>query len=224
MKVLVVAHDPAVRELVAASLRRRRYAVVTARDSEEALAHARAHRPSLVLLDVALPGMDGWELCRILRAESDVPIMMLAPPADQADLSAGREAGADDYLTRPFSPRQLITRVEATLRRGGRSRRRQGVLRAGPLVVDRARRVARAGDQELTLRPKEFDLLVAFMEHAGRVLSREQILARVWGFEEPGKTRTVDVHVNHLRRRLAGSGVRIETLRGVGYRFVAGER
>jgi two-component system alkaline phosphatase synthesis response regulator PhoP len=221
VKVLVVDDDPAIRDLAATVLQREGYTVLTARDGEEALSRVRAEQPNLVLLDLMLPRIDGFEVCRALRSESDVPIMMLTARGDDVDKIVGLEIGADDYLTKPFNPREMVARVKAILRRSGRAKRVRPILSAGSLTVDRPRREARAGDRVLELRAKEFDLLVAFVEHAGLVLSREQILEEVWGYDVPGETRTVDVHVNHLRRRLAGAGVSIETLRGVGYKLVA---
>lgn len=220
VKVLVVDDDAAVRDLAGTYLRREGYTVLTARDGEEALRRARTESPELVLLDLMLPVLDGFEVCRMLRAESDVPIMMLTARGDDIDKVVGLEIGADDYLTKPFNPRELIARVKAIARRAARKERPRTVIQAGCLVADRARREVRAGDAPVHLRAKEFDLLVTFLEHPGLVLTREQLLADVWGYTIPGQTRTVDVHVNHLRQRLAGTGVEIATLRGVGYKLV----
>jgi DNA-binding response OmpR family regulator len=220
VKVLVVDDDPAVRELAATVLQREGFTVLTARDGEEALACARAEKPGLVLLDLMLPRLDGFEVCRILRDESEIPIMMLTARGDDVDKVVGLEIGADDYLTKPFNPREMVARVKAIVRRSQRKEHPPSVLKAGALVVDRARREARCDGNPLSLRAKEFDLLVTFLEHPGLVLNREQILSEVWGYDVPGETRTVDVHVNHLRRRLQGAGVTIETLRGIGYKLV----
>lgn len=220
MKVLVVDDDPTIRDLASTVLQREGYTVLTARDGEEGLARARAEKPALVVLDLMLPKLDGFEVCRILREESEIPIMMLTARGDDVDKVVGLEIGADDYLTKPFNPREMVARVKAIIRRSGRKERPKTVLKAGTLVIDRARREVRRGDRPLALRSKEFDLLVTFMEHPGLVLKREQLLSEVWGFDVPGETRTVDVHVNHLRRRIQDSGVTIETLRGVGYKFV----
>jgi DNA-binding response OmpR family regulator len=221
VKVLVVDDDAAIRELAATVLRREGFTVLTARDGEEALHRARAEQPALILLDLMLPRLDGFEVCRILRAECDTPIMMLTAKGDDIDKIVGLEIGADDYLTKPFNPREMVARARAILRRTTRIRRSPPILRLGCLIVDRPRREARMNALPLELRPKEFDLLVSFIEHAGLVRSREQLLEDVWGYDVPGETRTVDVHVNHLRRKLSGSGVIIETLRGVGYKLVA---
>jgi two-component system alkaline phosphatase synthesis response regulator PhoP len=220
VKVLVVDDDASIRDLAATFLQREGYTVLTARDGEEGLTRARSEQPNLILLDLMLPRLDGFEVCRILRSESDVPIMMLTARGDEVDKIVGLEIGADDYLTKPFNPREMIARVKAIMRRSGRAKRSRSVLTAGPIVVDRARREVRSGGCALDLRAKEFDLLVAFIGNAGLVLSREQILQEVWGYDVPGETRTVDVHVNHLRRRLDGTGVTIETHRGVGYKLV----
>jgi two-component system, OmpR family, alkaline phosphatase synthesis response regulator PhoP len=221
VKVLVVDDDPAIRDLASTALQREGYTVLTARDGEDGLARARADKPELVILDLMLPKLDGFEVCRILREESEIPIMMLTARGDDVDKVVGLEIGADDYLTKPFNPREMVARVKAIIRRSGRKERAKGVLKAGALVIDRARREVRRGELLLALRAKEFDLLVTFMEHPGLVLKREQLLYEVWGYDVPGETRTVDVHVNHLRRRIQDSGVTIETLRGVGYKFVS---
>ena len=223
MKVLVVDDDTAIRELAATFLKREGYTVITARDGEEALARARAEEPNLILLDLMLPRLDGFEVCRILRAESNIPIMMLTARGDDIDKIVGLEIGADDYLTKPFNPREMIARVKAIIRRSARKPRPKRLFSTGRLVVDRARREARVSGEPVPLRAKEFDLLVCFLEHAGLALSRQQILEEVWGYDIAGMTRTVDVHVNHLRRHLAGSGVAIQTLRGVGYKLVVSE-
>lgn len=223
MKVLVVDDDPAIRRLAATSLQREGFTVLTACDRDEGLARARAEQPGLVLLAAMLPHESGLELCRILRDESEAPIMLLVARDDPADAIIGPHIWADDYLTKPFGGRELVARVKAILHRGKRARRTTALLAAGPLVLDRARRQVHTRGRRIELRAKEFDLLMAFVEHAGLVLSREQILQEVWGYDVPGQTRTVDVHVNHLRRQLVDTGVAIETLRGVGYRLVCDE-
>lgn len=220
MKVLVVDDDASIRELAATVLRREGYTVLTARDGEEGLSRARAEEPGLILLDLMLPRMDGFEVCRALRAESDIPIMMLTARGDDIDKIVGLEIGADDYLTKPFNPREMVARVRAILRRSNRTRRARPVRRLGRLTVDLLRHEARVDGCRLDLRAKEFDLLVCFMEHAGEALTREQLLAQVWDYDILGKTRTVDVHVNQLRRKLKGTGLTIETLRGVGYKLI----
>lgn len=217
MKVLVVDDDAAIRELAATYLQREGYVVLTACDGEEALTRARGGRPNLILLDLMLSRRDSFKLYRLLRAESDVPILMLAARDDGL---VGHEINADDYLTKPFNPRDLVARVKAVVHRTARGAPTSMLLTAGPLAIDRARREARIGDRVLELRAKEFDLLSAFVEHADLALTRARLLEEVWGYSVPGRTRTVDVHVSHLRSRLAGAGVAIETLRGVGYKLV----
>ena len=222
MKVLVVDDDPAVRRKAARYLRQAGYTVSTARDGEEALARARSDPPNLVLLDLILPRLRGSEVYRILSAESDVPIMLLATE-EEAHRAGGPAMDAEEYLAKPFKPRDMLARVQAAIRRSGRSRRRPALLTAGRLTVDPVLHEARLQGTPLSLRPKAFDLLVTLMERPGQVLSREEILQKAWGYAVPGKTRTVDVHVNHLRQRLKGTGVDIETVRGIGYMLVSEE-
>jgi DNA-binding response OmpR family regulator len=219
VKVLVVDDDASVRELAVTVLQREGYTVLTARDGEEGLTRARVEEPGLIVMDLMMPRMDGFELCRTLRAESDTPIMMLTARGDDIDKIVGLEIGADDYLTKPFNPREMVARVRAILRRSGRTRRSRPVISLGRLTVDRPRREARVDGCMLDLRAKEFELLVCFIENVGMVLSRARLLEDVWGYDFLGQTRTVDVHVNHLRRKLQGAGVTIETLRGVGYKL-----
>lgn len=221
MRVLVVDDEADIRDLVSMTLQREGFDVVCARDGADAIDQARARMPELIVLDLMLPKVDGFDVCRTLRAEANVPILMLTARADDVDKVVGLESGADDYLTKPFNPRELIARVRAVMRRAERAPRSQTVLRAGRLELDRDRREARLAGEAITLRAKEFDLLAAFLEHEGIVLTRDRLLEIVWGYEIAGTTRTVDVHVNHLRAKLGGSGVTIETLRGVGYKLVA---
>jgi two-component system alkaline phosphatase synthesis response regulator PhoP len=172
------------------------------------------------VLDLMLPGLDGWEVCKRLRAESDVPVIMLTARSDDVDRIVGLEMGADDYVTKPFNPRELVARVRAVLRRYQKSIRPDQAVTVGQVTVDPASREARLGDGRLELRPKEFDLLLALAEHQGLVMSRDQLLDLVWGYDFPGGTRTVDAHISHLRTRLEGSDVTIETHRGIGYKLV----
>lgn len=167
-----------------------------------------------------MPGMDGFEVCREIRKRSDVPILMLTARNEDIDKIVGLELGADDYMTKPFNPREMVARVKAILRRFEGGRKPQNAITAANLSVDKARREARIDETELTLRTKEFDLLVAFVENPGIALTRDQLLESVWGYDYAGETRTVDVHVQHLRSKLIGAGVQIETLRGVGYKLV----
>jgi DNA-binding response OmpR family regulator len=218
--ILVVDDEEPIRQLASLYLEKEGFQVACAADGPEAIEIAQRERPALVVLDVMLPTIDGFEVCRRLRRDSEVPILMLTARNEDVDKIVGLELGADDYLTKPFNPREMVARVKAILRRYESGQRAGPTLRLGPLTVDKQRREARAGDKELALRTKEFDLLVAFLENAGIVLSREQLLDLVWGYEFYGETRTVDVHVQHLRQKLAGSGVGIQTLRGVGYKLV----
>ncbi|MBN1657758.1 MAG: response regulator transcription factor [Anaerolineae bacterium] len=218
--VLVVDDEQHIVELARLYLEQAGYRVASAADGYEALARARADRPALVVLDLMLPGLDGWEVCRRLRADSDVPIIMLTARSDDVDRIVGLELGADDYVTKPFNPRELVARVRAVLRRYGAAPRQGQMVCLGRLEVDPAGREARVEGRLIELRPKEFDLLLALCEHEGIVLSRDQLLDLVWGYDFPGGTRTVDAHISHLRARLEGSDVVIETYRGIGYKLV----
>jgi two-component system alkaline phosphatase synthesis response regulator PhoP len=218
--ILVVDDEQHIVELAQIYLEQAGYRVEGASDGKEALIRARHMRPALVVLDLMLPGMDGWEVCRQLRAVSDVPIIMLTARSDDVDRIVGLELGADDYVTKPFNPRELVARVRAVLRRYQKSVRPEQAVAVGQLTVNPASREAYIGDRVLSLRPKEFDLLLALVEHQGLVMSRDQLLDLVWGYDFPGGTRTVDAHISHLRAHLEGSGVTIETLRGIGYKLV----
>ena len=218
--ILVVDDERHIVELAQMYLEQSGFSVESANDGQEALTRARHLRPALVVLDLMLPGLDGWEVCRLLRAESDVPIIMLTARTDDVDRIVGLELGADDYVTKPFNPRELVARVRAVLRRYQKSVRPDLTVTVGKLTIDPTSREAHLGDQVLSLRPKEFDLLLVMAEHRGLVMSREQLLDLVWGYDFPGGTRTVDAHVSHLRSRLDGSDVAIETLRGIGYKLV----
>ena len=220
--IVVVDDDEHIRELASIYLSKEGFHVECATDGASAVEKVRTVHPALVVLDLMLPGKSGYDVCREVRQESDVPIIMLTARDEDIDKIVGLELGADDYVTKPFNPRELVARVKAILRRaeGAPSRSSAGLVRVGPLVIDKQRREVRAGDRELTLRTKEFDLLAALAENAGIVLTREQLLDRVWGYNFYGETRTVDVHVQHVRAHLAGSGLGIVTVRGVGYKLV----
>ena len=224
--ILLVDDEPHIIELAQMYLEQEGFAVLSAGDGERALAAIAAGRPDLVVLDLMLPAVDGWEVCRRVRATSDLPIVMLTARDDPVDRIVGLELGADAYLTKPFHPRELVAWVKAVLRRSTaqtRAAHEAGVDRAisaGALTVDTARREVTVAGEAVALRAKEFDLLCALLHHQGIVLSREQLIEQVWGFDFYGQTRTVDVHVAHLRVKLAGSGVEIETVWGVGYRLV----
>ena len=219
-KILLVDDEQNIRELAALYLEKEGFAVDFASNGSEALQRFQQSPPNLVLLDVMMPGMDGFEVCRELRRESDVPVLMLTARSEDVDKIVGLELGADDYMTKPFNPRELVARVKAILRRYETGRRPQNTMAVGNLTVDKARREAKIGEDRLNLRTKEFDLLVAFVENPGIALTRDQLLESVWGYDYAGETRTVDVHVQHLRSKLMGAGVQIETLRGVGYKLL----
>jgi len=221
--ILLVDDEPSIIELSRMYLEREGYHVEAVRDGEAALDTVDRLHPSLVVLDVMLPKLDGFEVCRRLRAsQSDTAILMLTARDEDIDKILGLELGADDYLTKPFNPRELMARVKAILRRGEKKDSAVGKpIRIGDLSIDPARREARISSRTLDLRAQEFDLLLTLAEHRGLVLSREQILQKAWGFDFYGQTRTVDVHVAHLRKKLEGSATSIETVTGVGYKLVS---
>ncbi len=219
--ILLVDDEPHIIELASLYLKQDGFRVISAGDGLTALDRIDQDDPALVVLDLMLPKLDGWEVCKRIRAASDLPILMLTARDDDIDKIVGLELGADDYLTKPFNPRELVARVKAILRRTEPRRVVEGSApqRAGNLIVDAARREARVEGRLVDLRAKEFDLLLALIENEGIVLSREKLLDIVWGFDFYGQTRTVDVHVAHLRNRLAGSTAEIETVWGVGYKL-----
>jgi DNA-binding response OmpR family regulator len=219
-KILVVDDEHNIRDLAQLYLEKEGFLVESAADGNEAIAKFQQVQPALVILDVMMPGMDGFEVCRELRRGSDVPILMLTARSDDVDKIVGLEIGADDYMTKPFNPRELVARVKAILRRFEGGRKPQNAYSVANLSVDKARREVRVDEQFLSLRTKEFDLLLAFVENPGIALTRDQLLGSVWGYDYAGETRTVDVHVQHLRSKLQGARVQIETLRGVGYKLV----
>ena len=219
--VLVVEDEASIASFVSLYLKNAGYDVHVAANGEEALSTAEATQPVLIVLDLMLPDIDGIEVCRRLRRTSDVPILMLTARDEDVDKIIGLEVGADDYLTKPFNPRELVARVKAILRRGERQAADAArPIHIGDLLIDPARREVRLPSSTLNLRAQEFDLLLTFAEHRGLVLSREQILQKAWGFDFYGQTRTVDVHVAHLRKKLEASSVKIETVTGVGYKLV----
>jgi DNA-binding response OmpR family regulator len=223
-RILLVDDEPHIIELVQMYLEKDGYAVFSAGDGERALQAIAANEPDLIVLDLMLPKVDGWEVCRQVRAESDVPIIMLTARDEAVDKIVGLELGADAYLTKPFNPRELVAWVKAVLRRAT-AKAKTGATDAqaisvGRLEISAASREVRLNGELVSLRAKEFDLLLTMVSHKGMVLSREQLIEQVWGFDFFGQTRTVDVHVAHLRNKLAGSGVEIETVWGVGYKLV----
>jgi len=222
--ILVVDDDPNIVELARMYLEREGFRVQAAGDGAKALEMIARQPPALLVLDLMLPKVDGWEVCRRVRAGKaapDLPIVMLTARDDDVDKIVGLELGADDYVTKPFNPRELVARVKAILRRTQRAARAEAPIHVGDLTIDPARHEVTVAGRMVELRPKEFDLLVVLAEHRGLVLSREQLLDLVWGYDFYGETRTVDVHVAHLRKRLAGSSVEIETVLAVGYKLVA---
>ncbi|HEY8984738.1 MAG TPA: response regulator transcription factor [Streptomyces sp.] len=225
-RVLVVDDDPTVSEVVAGYLHRAGFAVDVAADGPTAVESARTERPDLVVLDLMLPGMDGLEVCRRLRTAGPLPVIMLTARGDEEDRVLGLEVGADDYVTKPFSPRELVLRVESVLRRAGALRAghaEEPWLRAGRLALDPAARRATRDGAELALTIREFDLLEYFLRHPGQATSREQLMQRVWGWEF-GDLSTVTVHVRRLREKVEDDPARpelISTVWGIGYRFDA---
>ena len=217
--VLVVEDESSIASFVALYLKNAGYGVKTAATGTDALAEVAVEAPALIVLDLMLPDIDGIEVCRRIRKSSDVPILMLTARDEDVDKIIGLEVGADDYLTKPFNPRELVARVKSILRRSTPERRQieSKQLRHGDLLIDAGRREVHVGDQEIQLAPKEFDLLWELLDHRGLVLTRDQLLERVWGYTFAGDTRTVDVHVRQLRRKL-GDASPIVTVWGVGYK------
>jgi DNA-binding response OmpR family regulator len=217
--VLLVEDEPSVGELVRGYLTRDGYRVIWVRSGDEALVELDRHQVRLVLLDIGLPGKDGFDVCRDIRARSQVPILMLTARDEEPDRIVGLEVGADDYVTKPFSPRELVARMKAVLRRSEPQDRHESLTLAD-VVLDRESRDVSVAGAPVELTAKEFDLLAFFMANTGIVVSRDTLLDRVWGVEYPGGTRTVDVHVAQLRRKLGRPDL-IRTLRGAGYKAVS---
>jgi len=222
--ILVVEDEGSIASFVSLYLKNAGYTVRTASTGSEALSQVAAQMPGLIVLDLMLPDIDGIEVCKRIRQSSDVPILMLTARDEDVDKIIGLEVGADDYLTKPFNPRELVARVKSILRRATPERRdrESEVIEHGDLHIDAGRREVHVGDEEIQLAPKEFDLLWELLDHRGLVLTRDQLLERVWGYTFAGDTRTVDVHVRQLRRKL-GDASPIVTVWGVGYK-VASER
>jgi len=219
--ILVVDDEKNIVQLARLYLDKEGFQVEAAYDGEQALEKARAVRPDLIILDLMLPGMDGLSVCKELRKTSNVPIIILTARGDDVDRVVGLELGADDYVTKPFNPRELVARVKAVLRRSRQETSDEPVIEANGLVLDVARREVTVDGAPVTLRAKEFDLLTAFMRHPGIVLDRERLLQIVWGSDYYGDTRTIDVHVAWLREKLAAAQhVKIQTVWGVGYKLV----
>lgn len=222
--ILVVDDEQPVRNTVRAYLEKESYTVHTAADGPAALQAARAFRPDVIILDIMLPGIDGLEVLRQIRQESSAWVIMLTARTEEMDKVLGLKMGADDYLTKPFSPRELVARVDAMLRRGSQINEGEATLVFGQLRIDPAARQVWVQEQRLDLTPIEFDLLHALARHRGHVLSREQLIEQVWGYDYYGDERIVDVHIGRLRKKLTGASdaaEHIATARGVGYRFEA---
>jgi DNA-binding response OmpR family regulator len=217
--VLVVEDEPSIASFVSLYLKNAGFAVRAVTNGRDALAQVAAEQPSLIVLDLMLPDIDGIEICRRIRASSEVPILMLTARDEDVDKIIGLEVGADDYMTKPFNPRELVARVKSILRRAApaKKERESEVMKHGDLSIDAGRREVKVGEQEIQLAPKEFDLLWELLDHKGLVLTRDQLLERVWGYTFAGDTRTVDVHVRQLRRKL-GDASPIVTVWGVGYK------
>ncbi|HLC02241.1 MAG TPA: response regulator transcription factor [Anaerolineales bacterium] len=222
-KILVVEDELDIVKLVRAYLEKAGYAVVTATDGQEALAVFRHERPNLVILDLNLPGMDGLDVCRALRRQSDVPIIMLTARLEETDRLIGLEMGADDYIVKPFSPREVVARTRAVLRRSEGEPVKPEVVAAGEVSLDMPRRQATVAGRPLDLTTMEFDLLAVMVSHPGQVFNRMQLLEQVQGSAYAGYERTIDAHIKNLRSKLGDDPHHprfIETVRGVGYRFV----
>ena len=221
-RVVIVDDDEHIRELATLYLRKEGFEVTCAADGVSAIKKIQQVNPHLVVLDLMLPAMSGYDVCKQVRLTSNVPIIMLTARDEDVDKIVGLELGADDYLTKPFNPRELVARVKAILRRVDRPPAgAPDPIHLGDVTLDPGRREVTVAGAPISLRPKEFDLLLTLAEHRGLVLTREQLLRQAWGFDFYGETRTVDVHIGHLRKRLAPSpSVRIETVTGVGYKLV----
>lgn len=219
--VLLVDDEVNILELARVYLEREGFRVLSVQDGLEALKTIEGSRPALVVLDVMLPGMDGFTICRRLRAElNPIHILMLTARDDDVDKILGLEFGADDYLTKPFNPRELVARVKAILRRSEWKSQGQEAIQFGKILIDPARREVMVDDRIVNLRTKEFDLLWVLAEHKGLVISREKLLELAWGYDFFGQTRTVDVHVSHLRKKFADTDLHIESVSGIGYKLV----
>ena len=220
--ILLVDDEPSIIQLARMYFEREGFRVQEARDGESALEAITKYRPALIVLDVMLPKLDGFEVCRKLRAGGNqTPIIMLTARDEDIDKILGLELGADDYLTKPFNPRELTARAKAILRRSDKAKESDSKpIHRGDLMIDPAAREVHLASRVLELRTQEFDLLLTLAEQPNRVFTREQLLQLAWGFDYYGQTRTVDVHIAHLRKKIEGSSVKIETITGVGYKLV----
>ncbi len=222
--ILLVDDEPNILELIKLYMASEHYNIETARTGTAALAQFAALKPDLVVLDLMLPEIDGWEVCRRIRRDSDVPIIMLTARTDDIDKIVGLELGADDYLSKPFNPRELVARIKAVLRRSTSSGRAiptgRQPIDLGNTRIDQDRHEVNIAGRQVDLRAKEFDLLLTLVQHLGIVLERDKLLNMVWGYDYFGGTRTVDVHVANLRDHIEGSSISIQTVRGLGYKAV----
>ena len=220
--ILLVDDEPSIAQLARMYIEREGFQTASAADGEKALEAAEKLKPALIVLDVMLPKLDGFEVCRRLRASGNpVPIIMLTARDEDIDKIIGLELGADDYLTKPFNPRELVARIKAILRRADRVTEKSAApLQFANLTIDPVRREVLANGLPIDLRTQEFDLLLTLAHEPGRVFTREQLLEKAWGFEYYGQTRTVDVHIAQLRKKLIPSAAKIETVTGVGYKIV----
>jgi len=221
-KILIVEDDRTLLNVLKYNLTKEGYSVVTAVDGVEALEVARRDKPDFIILDIMLPKMSGFEVCRILRKEMTVPILMLTAKTEEVDKVVGLEIGADDYMTKPFSMRELLARIRAMLRRVEMQVPTTGTLKLGDIEIDISRHTITKGGNILSLTPKEFDLLAFLAKNKGLVFSRDQLLEKIWGYDYPGDTRTVDVHIRWLREKLEDNPAkpkRLVTVRGVGYKL-----
>jgi two-component system OmpR family response regulator len=228
-KVLVVEDDQTLLDVLKYNLAKEGYVVATAADGKQAVAVARSEKPDVIILDIMLPELDGLEVCRILRREMTVPILMLTAKSEEVDKVVGLEIGADDYMTKPFSMRELLARVRSMLRRAEMARQESGVtakagatVSVGDLSIEIERHIVTRSGEPVELAPKEFDLLAFLANNSGRVFSRDYLLEKVWGYDYAGGTRTVDVHMRWLRKKLESDPANprhLITVRGVGYKF-----
>ncbi len=223
--ILVVDDEVNIADLAKMYLTKDGFEVITAEDGDEGLRLFKSRRPMLVVLDLMLPNIDGYEICRQIRKESNTPIIMLTARGDDVDRIVGLELGADDYLTKPFNPRELVARVKAVLRRfnpaptPAEEADKERIM-IGDVIIDTKQRVVTVAGRQVELRAKEFDLLTTFAQSPNTVFDREKLLNLVWGYEYYGDSRTIDVHVTHLREKLEGSHVKVQTVWGVGYKLI----
>lgn len=222
LKVLIVDDDKNICDLLRLYLEKDGYSVILSHDGEEAVVKFNALKPDMVLLDIMLPGKDGWQVCREIRQNSKVPIIMLTAKSEERDELLGFELGVDEYISKPFSPKILVARVEAILRRSGKTGE-DDVLEAGGIRIDKAAHMASIDGKPMELSYKEFELLTYFLENQGIALSREKILNNVWNYDYYGDARTIDTHVKKLRSKMGDKGDLIKTIWGMGYKFEADE-